>query len=139
MIGTMNRSVADALRWALESSTDPAMAAADWLARDIDPSCDGALDLISNPVTPLEHLVKAKAAFKTMRVVGETRADRRVGARMYLAAIAAALVRHQTRISRQSDEALRRALRSLNDERSAPEVLRSLAGMALCVINERQA
>ncbi len=124
------------LQWALESGLDPAMAAADWLARDIDPQCAGANELLAGRATPLEHLRQAKDAFKTMRVVGETTADRRLGARLYACAIAAALAHHGQRISRQSVSATRRALLGLLDDEGVPERLRSVAGAGLCALDQ---
>ncbi|MCP5119797.1 MAG: hypothetical protein GY953_54055, partial [bacterium] len=62
-------SLTEALRWALENTNDPTMAAADWLARDIDPNARNAVDLVSSPFTSLEILKRAKSAFKTMCVV----------------------------------------------------------------------
>jgi len=126
----------DALRWALDTSVDPAQASADWLARDIDGSQDTAQDLLTNPEVTLQQLRKAKSAFKTMRIVGETSADRRLGARLYAAAIAAGLVRHGRRISAQSDPALERAFKGLLDDGEMSEELRSLAGKALCTMQE---
>jgi hypothetical protein len=132
-------SMVAALRWALEASLDPAMATADWLAQDIDPRAAGAVALLTSQHTPLEHLRKAKSSFKTMRLVGETRADRRLGARLYLAAIAAARVHHGAAISRQSEKALARALESLLEDQHAPQPLRSLAGMALSAMRQEPA
>jgi hypothetical protein len=80
----------------------------------------------------VEDLRKAKSAFKTMRILGETVADRRLGARLYLAAIASALVHHQQRISRQSDAALMRALDRLAIDRAVDARLQQLAGTAIC-------
>jgi hypothetical protein len=125
-----------ALRWALQAAQDPSMAAADWLASDIDPDTAGAVALLTDEHTSLDHLRKAKSAFKTMRIVGETKADRRLGARLYLAAIAAARVRHGVTISRQADAALARALESLARDAGAPGPLRTLGGMALCAIRD---
>jgi hypothetical protein len=126
----------EALRWALDTSVDPAQASADWLARDIDGSQNTAKDLLTNPEVTLTQLRKAKSAFKTMRIVGETSADRRLGARLYAAAIAAGLVWHGRRISSQSDPALERAFKGLLDDREMSEDLRSLAGKALCTMQE---
>ncbi len=117
---------------------DPAMASADWLARDIDPNCSGAIDLITGANVQLEQLQQAKSAFKTMRVLGELSADRRLAAKLYAASIAAGLVRFNTRISRQSDDALRRGLHSLLDDAKMPDPLRDLAGGALCVLNDHR-
>jgi hypothetical protein len=128
--------MSDMLRWALDSMHEPALAAADWLARDIDPEQSTAAALLTNPQITLAQVKQAKSVFKTMRIVGEKSADRRVGARMYAGAIAAALVRHQQLITRQSDEALKRAFQSLLDDRKMPAPLRDLAGMALCALAE---
>ncbi len=117
---------------------DPAMASADWLARDIDPNCSGAIDLIAGANVKLEQLQQAKSAFKTMRVLGELSADRRLAAKLYAATIAVGLVRFNCRISRQSDDAVRRGLRTLLDDSRMPDRLRDLAGGALCVLNDRR-
>ncbi|MHC4989518.1 MAG: hypothetical protein ACYTGC_00930 [Planctomycetota bacterium] len=129
-------SLSETFRWALESSLDPSMAAADWLARDIDPERPTVMELLTDEGVALESLRQAKDAFKTMRVIGETTSDRRAGARLYAATIAAALVHHKARISRQSDAATRRALTSLLDDEELPEKLRTLAGTALAVLDE---
>ena len=126
-----DRTLGDTFRWVLETALDPAMAAADWLARDIDPACRSAVDLLTCPDVPLAHLDKAKDAFKTMRRLGEPATDRRVAARLYAAAIAAALLHHDHRISRQSDTALRRAFTALVDDDGMPPELRSMVGAAL--------
>ena len=128
--------LSDVIRSALEASVDPAMAAADWLARDIDPTRLTAVALITDPDVPLDHLQRAKTVYKTMRILGETSADRGVAARLYAAAIAAALLRHKCRISRQSDGALRRGLQSLLHDAQMPDRLRDLAGEALRLINK---
>jgi hypothetical protein len=112
------------------------MASADWLAADIDPTCTSAVSLLTAETVSLADLRKAKSAYKTMRVVGETAADRRMGARLYAACIAAALIRHGRRISRQSDAALHRAFSGLLDDASMPHPLRDIAGKALCVLQE---
>lgn len=124
--------LSDVLRSAVAASLNPAMAAADWLARDIDPACQSAVDLLTRPDASLDDLRKAKDVYKTMRILGETAADRRLAARLYAAAIASALVHHSRQISRQSNSALRRALSSLHEDQKAPDPLRQLAGTALC-------
>jgi hypothetical protein len=65
----------EALRSALEVSVNPAMASADWLARDIDPDRPSAVALLTDPDVPLDDIQKAKSTYKTMRIVGETGAD----------------------------------------------------------------
>ena len=126
--------LSDALRSVVEAAVDPAMAAADWLARDIDPNQPSAVALLTDPDVSLETLKKAKDVYKTMRILGETAADRRLAARLYAASIGAAMVRHDQRISRQSDSALKRGLQSLAEDMEAPDQLRRLAGTALCVL-----
>ncbi len=102
MSSVQRERISDAFRSAVEASLDPAMAAANWLARDIDPSRTTVVELLVDPAVPIEQLRKAKDAFKTMRIVGETAADRHLAAQLYAAAIGAALVHHNRRISRQS-------------------------------------
>jgi hypothetical protein len=126
--------LSDALRSAVEAAVDPAMAAADWLARDIDPGQPSAIAMLTNPSVSLETLKKAKDVYKTMRILGETSADRRLAARLYAASIGAALIHHQCRISRQSDSALKRGLQSLHEDAEVPDPLRQLAGTALCAL-----
>ena len=129
--------LSEVIRSTLEASIDPSMAAADWLARDIDSSSSGAFEFIANPTVSLEHLQQAKAVFKTMRILGETSSDRRLAAKLYAGAIAAGLVRYNCRITRQSDDALRRALQMVLDDAKLPDQLRDLAGGALCILNDR--
>ena len=128
----------DALRWALDQSSDPAMASADWLAMDIDESHVSSTSLLNDSCVTLLQLRNANIAYKTMTIVGETSSDRRLGARLYAASIAAGLVWHGKRISRQSDEAIRRAFTGLLDDENMSEALRTLAGKALCVLEEHR-
>lgn len=129
-------SVGEALRWALDALQQPAMAAADWLARDIDPQQPSAVALLTNPKITLNQVRQAKTVFKTMRIVGEKSADRQIGARMYAAAIAAGVVFHGKRITTQSDRALKKGFQALLDDRRMPMPLRDLAGKALCVLSD---
>jgi len=124
-----------AFRWALDTSFDPAMASADWLAMDIDNTRPSAEALLSNPDASLVQLRKAKSAYKTMRIVGETSADRRLGARLYAASIASALVWHGKRISRQSDAAMARAFEGLLGDPQMSDGLRALAGKAIALLD----
>ena len=129
--------LSDALRWALDAMHYPAMTSADWLARDIDPDQPTAAAFMTNPAITLRQVKQAKSVFKTLRIVGETSAERRIGARMYVAAIAAGIVRFDTRVSSQSDRAVRKGLQALLDDRGMPMPLRDLAGSALCALNAR--
>jgi len=127
----------DALRWALDAMHHPATAAADWVAKDIDPEQPSALALLTNPKITLEQIRQAKDVFKTMRIVGEKAADRRIGVRMYTAAIAAGLVRHGARVSVQSDAALKRGFQALLDDTRMPGPLRNLGGQALAILTHK--
>ncbi len=139
MINANHQQLREIVRWAVDVSNDPAVAVADWLARDIEPERESAVAMLTDPDVTLATLRKAKTAFKTMRIVGETAADRRLAARLYLGSIAAALVRHGQRISQQSDAALQRALVSLLDDPLMPGPLRDLAGSALCALRNGEA
>ncbi|HVP73523.1 MAG TPA: hypothetical protein VMS30_07285 [Phycisphaerales bacterium] len=138
VMGAEAGHMSDILRWALDSLHEPAIAAADWLARDIDPEQPTATALLTNPKITLLQVKQAKSVFKTMRIVGEKSADRRVGARMYAAAIAAGLVRHHCLISRQTPDALKRGFERLLDDQRMPQPLRDMAGMAICALDEKK-
>ncbi len=125
--------------WAIEFNEDPAMAVADWLARDLRPGCQSAVSLLTSPLTDLATLERAKAVYKTLRIVGETAADRRLGGRMYAASIAAALVLHGAKVSRQSDAALQRSFAELAQEPAVPEAIRDLAARAAGLLNSSAA
>jgi hypothetical protein len=132
--GADRSHLSDVIRWALEVDDRPEVAAANWLARDIDPTCETAVELLTRSGVPLEHRKQAKQAFKTMRMIGETPADRRLGGQLYLAAIASALVHDGSSISRQSNAALVRALKRMIVDSSVKNDLRVLAKRALAVL-----
>ncbi len=128
--------LATAMRWALDLAADPSGSIVDWLAADIDDEHPSAEALLVSPAVNLTKLRQAKSAFKTLRIVGEHSKDRRLGARLYAAAIAAGIVHHRRRISRQSDEAIRRAFAGLVDDPEMTYSLQNLAGMALQLIDD---
>ena len=104
-----------------------------WLERAIE-----ALPMPQREVLVLatiENLRKAKDVYKTMRILGESSTDRRVAARLYAATIGAGLIHHGKRISRQSDAALTRGLKSLQDDMEMPESLRRLAEAGLILLD----
>lgn len=127
----LGSSIHEALRWALEEHEDSSMASADWLVRDINPDQPSAVALLISEDVPLEQLKLAKDAFKTMRIVGETATDRSLASRLYLGAIAAAMVRHGQRITQQSDRALYRGLESMARDPNIVAPLREMADEAL--------
>jgi len=129
--------MSEALRWAIEAEENPALAAADWLTRDISPRYQTAYDLLSDPDVSISDLVAAKNAYKTMRIVGETVLDRQLAARLYAAAIAAALVRFNQRISTQSPVTIKRALVLLENDPEVPEAVRNIAALAIHMLDAR--
>ena len=131
----MSDPLSDSLRWALQFGNDPAVSAADWLARELAPETSSAGFAILNPpsdqTADLERLKLLKSGFKTLRLTGETTEDRRAGARYYAAVQAAAIVRHGVRISSQRVERLRSALEDLQSDEALPEQIRELIGQSL--------
>ena len=127
--------LSDVLRSAKEVSANPAMASADWLARDIDPQRSSAVELLTDADVSIENLRKAKDVYKTMRILGESSADRRIAARLYAATIGAGLIHHRKRISRQSDTALKRGLEALQADMAMPQSLRRLAETGLIMLD----
>jgi hypothetical protein len=129
--GDASDETVSAIDWAAALGRDEGMASVNWLAADIDPRRGTAEALLADPDVPLESLVAAKSAYKTLRVVGESAPERRLGARWYAAAIAAAIVHHGHRISSQSDAALDRAFAALVDDETMPPRVRELVVRAL--------
>ncbi len=129
------QQLSDVLRSAQEISANPSMAAADWLAHDIDPNRRSAVELLTDANVSVENLRKAKDVYKTMRILGESSTDRRVAARLYAATIGAGLVHRGKRISRQSDAALKRGLEALQADMDMPEPLRRLAEASLILLD----
>jgi hypothetical protein len=120
-----------AMQWAEAIGRDDAMASVNWLAADIDAARPSAEQLLLDPASGVDALIAAKSAYKTLRVVGESPVERRLGARWYAAAIAAGIVHHGTRISSQSDRALDRAFAALVDDDTMPPSIRELVVRAL--------
>ena len=129
------QQLSEVLRSAMEVSANPAMAAADWLARDIDPQRSSVVKLLTDRDVSIENLRKAKDVYKTMRILGESSTDRRVAARLYAATIGAGLIHRGKRISRQSDAALTRGLEALQADMDMPQALRRLAEAGLIRLN----
>ena len=129
------QQLSDVLRSAMDVSADPAMAAANWLAQDIDPRRSTVVELLTDTGVSVENLRKAKDVYKTMRILGESSTDRRVAARLYAATIGAGLIHHRKRISRQSDAALKRGLEALQADMDMPQSLRRLAETGLIMLN----
>lgn len=136
----MSDPLSDTLRWALQFGVDPATSCADWIAREIDETCDSAdaavLKALQDSDADLQRLRHFKSAFKTLRLSGESSLDRRAGARYYAAVLAAAIVRHSIRITSQRPQRLREALEGLSQDAEMDARIRDLAQNALNRLNE---
>jgi hypothetical protein len=136
----MSDPLSDTLRWALQFGIDPATSCADWMAREIDETCDSADAAVLKPLDDsdddLHRLRLFKSAFKTLRLNGESSLDRRTGARYYAAVLAAAIVRHNVRITSQRPQRLREALQGLSQDTEVDARIRDLAQDALHRLDE---
>jgi len=119
------------LDWVLKSLDNPALASADWVAQEVDPSRPNAVALLTDPATPLSRVVRARSFYMALRADGESAAERTLGGRMALAAAAAALVFHRERITAHDDAALTAALRAAEQDASVPAPIRSVIRRAI--------
>jgi hypothetical protein len=126
-----------AMRWALDATSSPGRAATDWLASEIVPGSRDAANAIASTTTSIEQLVSLKVAFKAQRQGGASAAERNRAARLYAATIAAALVRHSIRITRNSDGSLLSAFVALRDDEDVEESLRELGGAAAKLVRAK--
>jgi hypothetical protein len=129
----MVEAICEPLRWACRVEHDPATLAADIIAFDIAGKNVESFFLESPSI---EELIKAKNCYKTLRLMGEHGVvERRRGAYLYLIAIATAMVNYDQRISSQSNDALRRGLGAMSNERRLPRSLRVIAVKALKLLD----
>ncbi len=119
------------LEWVLRSLEDPALAAADWVAQEVDASRPSAVALLVDPETPLSRLIRARTFYMALRAEGESPAERTLGGRMALAATAAALVFHGERITAHDDEALLAAFRAVEQDSAVPPPIQALIMRAI--------
>lgn len=129
-------NTAHPLEWAIETDIDPHFMIADWLVRDLLEEDTDAVTILSSNSTALDQFRTLKRAFKHLRTQGETPADRRLGARLYAATIAAAMVRHDRRITVQSDRKLREAFDDFARDLDMPESLAALVKQARSMIGQ---
>ena len=134
----MTDGLSDSLRWALALGTEPERAMVDWMAVELVPGAQNAVDAITRPAGDDEadrrRLDLLKSGFKSLRVGAESSSDRRLAARCYAATIAAGIVRHGCWITTQRPEKAIAAIQDLesDDEIGAP--LRDVAAAALARI-----
>lgn len=119
------------LEWVLHSLDDPALAAADWVAQEVDPSRPSAEELLGDPQTPLSRVVRARSFYMALRADGEGAPERTLGGRMAIVAAAAALVYYNERITPHDDAALAAAFRAAEQDPAVPAQLRALLKKAI--------
>ena len=133
--------LSDSLRWALALGHEPDRSPIDWLAVELDPKATDATDAIlrvdDEPKRDLARLLLLKSGFKTLRIGGESVADRRLAARFYAASIAGGVVRHRCWISNQRPDRAIEAIRDLLEDESMPSSLRDLARAAIVITEEQ--
>ena len=115
------------IEWAMETDIDPVFTLANWLVQDALDTKEFAVDVIASPNTSLDDFRTLKRIFKQLRTQGELPADRRLGARLYAASIAGALVTHDRVITAQSTKRLREAFDDLTGDRDMPDSIIDMA------------
>jgi len=94
-------------------------------------------DLLLHPDPPLEALKAVKDFAKVCRLSPRSPIPREIGAALYFASIAAALVRVDCRITSLTDAELADGFRWLRDQPWMDATIRTLAGKALCCLGAR--
>ncbi|MCH2144321.1 MAG: hypothetical protein MK082_04145 [Phycisphaerales bacterium] len=119
------------IEWAMETDVDPIFMLANWLVRDVIETAEGAVQVTTSKDTTLDQYRTLKRIFKQLRTQGELPADRRLGARLYAASIAGALVHHDRLITAQSSDRLRTAFDDFTRDGDMPDVLIELVRKAM--------
>jgi len=123
-------SLRDTLAWVLRSLDDPANAAGDWIAYEVDEMRGSAVSLLTDPTTPLSRIRRARVLWSALRAEGETPEERTMGSRLAIAAAAAALLFHGERITPHDDAALETAMRSVVADETVAAEIRTMVRMA---------
>jgi hypothetical protein len=123
-------SLRETLAWVLHSLEQPALAAGDWIAYEVDPSRGSAVALLTDPTTPLARIRRARVLWAALRAEGEQAEERTMGSRLAIAAAAAAFLFHGERISNHDDAALLTAFRSASADETVPADVRTMVRMA---------
>ena len=118
------------IEWAMETDIDPFFMLANWLVRDAIEDSQGAVPTLTSEETTLDEFRTLKRTFKQLRTQGELPADRRLGARLYAASIAGALVFHDRLITAQANPRLRGAFEELCNDPEMPDELVTLVQKA---------
>ena len=118
------------IEWAMETDIDPFFMLANWLVRDAFEDAEGAVQILTSKDTTLDDFRNLKRLFKQLRTQGELPADRRLGARLYAASIAGAIVNHGRLITVQSRIRLEEAFADFIRDRDMPDPLIALVEQA---------
>jgi hypothetical protein len=124
------RSLRETLAWVLRSIDEPAQAAGDWIAYEVDEVRGTAVGLLTDPTTPLSRIRRARVLWSALRAEAETAEERTMGSRLAIAAAASALLFHGERISTHDDAALDAAMRSVTADDAVPAEIRVMVRMA---------
>ncbi|MFC1764637.1 hypothetical protein ACFL6U_21535 [Planctomycetota bacterium] len=97
------------------------------LARELESLSGSSLgELLTSPETSTEILVKIKDHAKERGNTAQKETEREIALAVYYAAIAAALVHHNTKISEHTDQNLKNAFNKLEQHAWMPTNLRTL-------------
>ena len=107
-----DRPLRDTLAWVLHSLEQPASAAGDWIAYEVDPSRASPAALLCDPSTPVSRLRRARILYAALRADGDTAGERTLGSRLAVACAAAAYLFHGERLTNHDDAALLASFRS---------------------------
>ena len=125
-----DRPLRDTLAWVLHSLEQPASAAGDWIAYEVDPARGTAAALLTDPTVPVSRIRRARILWSALRAEGESAAERALGSRLAVAAAAAAFLFHGERITNHDDGALLASLRSASADDSLHPEIRTMVRMA---------
>jgi len=115
------------IEWAMDTDIDPVFTLANWLVQDALDTNSSAVEVLTSRETTVDEFRILKRLFKQLRTQGELPADRRLGARLYAASIAGALVFHDRLTTTQKSPRLLEAFRELAVDRDMPDELVELA------------
>lgn len=107
-----DRPLRETLAWVLRSLEQPASAAGDWIAYEVDPARASAAALLCDPSTPVSRLRRARILYAALRADGDTAGERTLGSRLAVACAAAAYLFHGERLTNHDDAALLASFRS---------------------------
>ena len=124
------RPLRETLAWVLQSLEQPASAAGDWIAYEVDPARASTAALLCDPSTPVSRLRRARILYAALRAEGETSDERTLGSRLAVACAAAAYLFHGERLTNHDDAALLASFRSAAADAALDPRVREMVGAA---------